>query len=709
MQKISSGEQISISYIQDYTFTLQENKIVSDDHIISIQNEKGVQRKKLTETGFDGKYFMNKGISENNQFVFSIFENSYTLYIKNPTAEFYIEPLQKFDNTASKDAYVFYYAKDAINPDDLNCGFKESGSQDKNNLSPEAFRIGGCKTVELAFSVDYTMYSTYSSINEAINRTLEVLNLTQANYTILNSLSDDVQFKVNEHYVVTCPTCNYWPPTLEIYDNYSSFGSNAYRMFVNHYDLKIHWQNQGGTGTTVGLGAYNICASTSSSNGIGIAVVKNYVSNTNLIRCILSHEIGHNFGCVHTSGYIMNATVSGSNSWAPESIVTINNSLANAICFEVCNVTACDNKKVSDIMVTPDIINDKINISWLSESGIDFKVRLYNYSTNTWSPYNTFSYPANSTFYPFTQVHCSDKYKVEITPVCSGINGISEQVVFEINKNVAAPSLAFNSTAQNQPICGGRPTTFSVTAIDGGTSPAYQWKVNGLNVGTNSAIFTSSTLNNNDVLSCELTSNATCIASPYANVSATITVSVPTVLSVSVSASATTICNGDTVTLTATGTNIQSAFPHYQWFLNGNPMQGSGTGTSGPVITVTPANNGDVYSCTLYDGEGCHTTSGGALSNTTAISILTPCTLSTDDSQISGLSYYPNPVKDELSINAKDEISSIEIYTVLGQNILSEKINSNQEIINLSHLSRAVYFIRIVSGDVFQTIKISKE
>ena len=49
-------------------------------------------------------------------------------------------------------------------------------------------------------------------------------------------------------------------------------------------------------------------------------------------------------------------------------------------------------------------------------------------------------------------------------------------------------------------------TYFTVSAIDEGISPIYQWKINGVNVGTNAPNFSTDTLQNKDVLSCEKTS-----------------------------------------------------------------------------------------------------------------------------------------------------------------------------------------------------------
>ena len=714
IKKLSSGEQITINYGRNFTFTLFENKIVSSNYKVSIKGENGIERKSIFETDFDGKYYRNEDISEKNQFIFSYFNNSYLIYIKNETSEFYIESLQKFDKTATANEYIFYDAKDAIVPESTLCGFKETRKGVENKINIETQKTGGCKTVDLAFSIDYTMYSVYNSVNGAINRTLEVLNLSEANYKIANGISDDIKFNVVEHYIVTCDECNYWPSSLEIYTNHSALSSNAYRMFVNQYDMKIHWQNQGGSGSVVGLGSYNICNSNLSQNGYGIATVKNYSTNTNFIRCILSHEMGHNFGCQHDSE-IMNAYVSGSNLWSAPSIVTINTTLANSsTCMTACVTNVCDNKKVVDALATPDIINNKINVSWLPETGVDFKVRLYNTLAATWSPYTTFSYPNNTTFYTFSQTHCVDIYRVEITPVCSGTAGISEQIVFSVNKNVAAPALSFISNSQNLPMCGGRLNYFTVASIDGGTSPTYQWKINGANVGSNLPTFSTTILQNNDVLSCDLTSNATCVASPYASVTKTVTVITPTVLSNSIASSATTICAGTSITLTATGTNIQGSYPYYQWFLNGTPIgggQGGGTigGQSGPTLTTIPANNGDVYTCQLSDGEGCHTTTGSVLSNPIAITIQNPCTLANSTFSISGLDYFPNPIKNEFSILANEVLKSVTVFNLLGQKLFSKLVNSEKVILDFSDVSNAIYFVKIDSETNSKTIKVCKE
>jgi len=58
--------------------------------------------------------------------------------------------------------------------------------------------------------------------------------------------------------------------------------------------------------------------------------------------------------------------------------------------------------------------------------------------------------------------------------------------------------------------------TFTALATDGGTVPAYQWQVNGLNTGTNSPTYVTDNLVDGDEISCTLTSNATCVTNASA-------------------------------------------------------------------------------------------------------------------------------------------------------------------------------------------------
>ena len=75
LQRISSGQHLTLHLDQDYDFTLKENRLLTQNYTATIKGKDGVSRKTLDELGFDGQYFMNEGISSESQLAFSMFED----------------------------------------------------------------------------------------------------------------------------------------------------------------------------------------------------------------------------------------------------------------------------------------------------------------------------------------------------------------------------------------------------------------------------------------------------------------------------------------------------------------------------------------------------------------------------------------------------------------------------------------------------------
>ena len=164
-------------------------------------------------------------------------------------------------------------------------------------------------------------------------------------------------------------------------------------------------------------------------------------------------------------------------------------------------------------------------------------------------------------------------------------------------------------------VCAGTPVTFTATPFNGGANPAYQWKVNGVNAGTNNPVFTY-TPANADSVRCILTSSlVNGVGNPATSNKITMTVNPVLPVSVSIAASVNPVCPGTPVTFTATPVN--GGTPGYQWKVNG-----VNAGTNSSQLTYTPV-AGDAVTCVLTSSVTC-ATGNPATSNQVVMSVGAP-------------------------------------------------------------------------------------
>lgn len=205
-------------------------------------------------------------------------------------------------------------------------------------------------------------------------------------------------------------------------------------------------------------------------------------------------------------------------------------------------------------------------------------------------------------------------YKVVATnssTLCT--SNMNDSVTVVITPNVT-PAVTVNSSIGTT-VCNGNRASYNATAVNGGSSPRYEWKVNGASVGFGDTYSYAPV--NGDSVSVTLTSSERCTSPATATGSVIMNVNANVMPTVAVSVNTgTTVCPGISSTFTAAPTYGGTA-PTYTWMKNGTTV-GSTAGTY-----TTTVNDSDVIFCTMESNYACRT-SNFVLSNNVVMTVDAP-------------------------------------------------------------------------------------
>jgi len=206
----------------------------------------------------------------------------------------------------------------------------------------------------------------------------------------------------------------------------------------------------------------------------------------------------------------------------------------------------------------------------------------------------------NNNTYQISTLHDGDVIKagLQSSLSCASAGPVySNTIVMTVSAGVT-PSVSIIASAID--ICAGQQVTFTATPTNGGNNPAYQWKLNGNNVGSNSPIYQTISLANADTVKVVMTSSLSCAAFPIATSnSISMDVSTSVLPSVSITADLTYVCQGELVKFTATPVNGGNS-PTYQWKLNGTNV-----GTNSNIYQSTSFANNDLIEVIMTSSLGC--------------------------------------------------------------------------------------------------------
>jgi uncharacterized protein YaiE (UPF0345 family) len=83
--------------------------------------------------------------------------------------------------------------------------------------------------------------------------------------------------------------------------------------------------------------------------------------------------------------------------------------------------------------------------------------------------------------------------------------------------------------------------------------------------------------------------------------------------------------------------------------------------------------------------------------------------LGIDTFSMDKIKLYPNPVKSIFTISLDKKITKVSVFNLLGQEVLTKSVNSNETTVDVAHLTAGTYLVKITSGDETKTVKIIKK
>ncbi len=304
----------------------------------------------------------------------------------------------------------------------------------------------------------------------------------------------------------------------------------------------------------------------------------NVGTNSNLYSAIIPTAGAHTVKCVLTSSATCAVNPANSNQLTVNIVTTLPGSVS-----------------VSNNNAGPVCPGAVINYTATGTNGgtPTFMWRINNDTLQPFGPSNTFSFTTDNKRTGSLSIVCEMKSSLS----CATPNPASNTTTLVVNPS-ETPSVTI--VASTTDTCALSPITLTATPDSAGNNPTYQWYEGNKPIQTGNPI-TVSTLKDQDVITCVMTSSAPCPTQPTAT-SNGVTVTIHPILPVtlSVSSSPDTVCQGQPIQFTAVSQNGGNP-PTYSWVVNKTQDPNATDST----YSSTNLNNGDSVTCVMISNALC--------------------------------------------------------------------------------------------------------
>ncbi len=172
-------------------------------------------------------------------------------------------------------------------------------------------------------------------------------------------------------------------------------------------------------------------------------------------------------------------------------------------------------------------------------------------------------------------------------------------------------------------------------------------------------------------------------------------------------------------TFTGTGTSETITVSTCSTNSNFNTVIAIYTGTPGSLTCLT--DNDNDFSCSnnllstvdfISDGTSTYYIKVQGFDNSEIGNFelsVTCAIIGTTENETQDFSFFPNPTKDVLTINANEKITLVTVFNIIGQEVKRFNSNSENIEINIANLTEGTYFVKAEIGNKIGNFKIIKQ
>ena len=294
----------------------------------------------------------------------------------------------------------------------------------------------------------------------------------------------------------------------------------------------------------------------------------------------------------------------------------------------------------------------------------------------------------------FSTTSAGDVYYINIGQSSNTVNNPEGQFTLNIEKS-CEPTVFTTSLPAETQACEGDDVVLEVEATGSGIiNDSYSWFQENGSLGIHGTTLNITNVSQDD--SYNYTCKVTNACGEVEETTTFLTVNEPA--EITEQPQSVTVNEGDDVSLVVTANGSDIA---YQWKKDGTAINGA----ENPAYSITDVQTSDAGSYTVTVSNMCNT-----ITSNEAILTVNGGSSNIRSLENSGISIFPNPVSDILSISSENKIKNIKVYNLTGKVIVNKAVNNQTIKVNLSSFPSGIYFTKVIlENSKSYSVKIVKE